>query len=83
MLQSNMRLKLLIAVALVLFLASCAVSERVSDGYQPGDVTQGMADNYRRYCAPQYVFIRFLGRWMLRLIAYPVPNLCPQNTKAN
>lgn len=77
----NTMRRALLAIALVIALSGCAVSENMQDGYDPGDVTVGMADNYRRYCSPIYVPIRTVGRWIIRLIAYPlpVPNPCPNN----
>lgn len=70
--------KFLIILA-VLLLTRCAITENVrEDGYQVGDITTGVIENHASYCKPVYIPIRMVGRWMLRLIAYPVPRVCPR-----
>lgn len=64
------------AVVLLLTLSGCSLRGQLEDGYQLGDVRASAAESYESYCRPAYVPIRAVGRWMLRLIAYPVPELC-------
>lgn len=65
--------------ALLVFtaLAGCNVSARLQDGYQVGDVSVGMVENYRTWCSPVFKPLRVVGGWTLRLISVPVPNTCP------
>lgn len=67
-----------ILVAIWLTLSSCNVAANLRDGYQFGDVTTGMVQNYKDYCSPQYKRIRFFGRVVVRLAVGPLPEGCPK-----
>lgn len=72
-------MKALVFLVILIGLTSCNVTQNIKqDGYQVGDVTLGMVQNGRDFCKPRYAIVRFLGKWVLRLIAYPVPDICPK-----
>lgn len=68
--------KRLLLVVAVLTMLGCNVTRNLQDGYQEGDVATGLVENKRAYCSPIYIPIRAIGRWILRMIAYPVPDVC-------
>jgi hypothetical protein len=68
---------LIIALVLSSVLSGCAVSARLDDGYQLGDITKGMNENRLRACGPMYRPVLVVGKWLLIFIGYPVPPLCP------
>jgi hypothetical protein len=68
--------KVLIAVLLLIVLQGCTAVGNVRDGYEPGEISAGVIEDAATYCSPVFIPVRFVGRWMLRVIAYPVPNLC-------
>jgi hypothetical protein len=69
--------RIIISVALAATLASCAAMRmQLDDGYQVGDGSRAAAETAQDYCKPRYTIIRFTGRWILRLIGYPVPDFC-------
>lgn len=71
--------RMIIAVALLL--SSCAVSERLDDGYNVGDITAGVIESYDIYCSLPLRGIRSLGRFTLVMLGgVVIPDLCTLET---
>jgi hypothetical protein len=70
-------IKLVVLVLFVALLAGCAVSANMKDGYQPGDIANGMIENKAFYCSPPYRGIRAVGRFIIRVMGgVTVPDAC-------
>lgn len=68
--------KILIVLVLAL-LCSCAVKENMEDGYQPGDVSDGLIEDKGFYCSPPYRGIRAVGRFVITMLGgVTVPDIC-------
>lgn len=68
--------RVLLVVLVVAACSGCNVSARLQDGYDVGDVSAGMVENYRAWCSPVFKPLRVIGRWTLRLVAIPAPDTC-------
>ena len=69
--------KIVIVLMLALVVSACAVSDNLSDGYEPGDVSNGLIENRSLYCSAPYRGLRAVGRFVLRLLGAPaVPDIC-------
>ncbi len=68
---------ILIAI-LMLALTGCmgAVSENLDDGYQPGDVSEGLKADRAWYCGDGLMGIRAVARFVLRGVGVPVIDVC-------
>lgn len=70
-----------VALVLILTLSSCAVSERLDDGYNVGDITAGVIESYDVYCSLPLRGIRSLGRFTLVMLGgVVIPDLCALET---
>lgn len=64
-------------LALFIALSACAVHDNLQDGYQPGDVADGMIENRQLYCSAPYRGIRAIGRMLVTFLGgVTVPNPC-------
>lgn len=74
--RSRFRIAMLLLLACVL-IAACAVGGNLQDGYQPGDVAQGLIDDKRAYCSAPYRGVRAVGRMIIAFLGgVTVPNPC-------
>jgi len=72
-------LSALIAASLVtLLLTACvgAVNNNLEDGYQPGDVSEGLKSDKAWYCGEGMMGIRSVARFVLRGFGVPVFDVC-------
>ena len=65
---------LLVAIAL----SACmgAVRSNMQDGYQPGDVSEGLKTDKAWYCGDGMMGIRAVARFVLRGVGVPVIDVC-------
>ncbi len=67
----------LMIIFLSLVLASCGfISQNLEDGYQVGDVSEGIKQDYAWYCGPGLLGIRAVARAVLRVAGVPVIDTC-------
>lgn len=60
---------------------SCAITENLKDGYQPGDITRGAVSDFKMYCGKPVSYIRKAARTALLLstgIILPDPCMVTQ-----
>ena len=62
----------------ILTLTSCAISENLSDGYDRGDITKGLVQDFRIYCSTPVSYVRQLGRGVVfATTGITLPDVCP------
>lgn len=47
--------------------ASCAITENLKDGYDPGDITRGVVSDFKIYCSKPVSYFRKAARTALTL----------------
>ena len=47
--------------------ASCAITENLKDGYDPGDITRGAVSDFKVYCSKPVSYFRKAARTALTL----------------
>ena len=72
-----MRYAILIAL-LAMVLTSCGgfIGQNMKDGYQVGDISEGIKQDYAWYCGPGLLGIRAVARAVLRTAGVPVLDTC-------
>lgn len=71
-------MRTILIVLMLTLLTSCvgAVSDNLEDGYQPGDVSEGLKADKAWYCGNGMLGIRAVARFVLRGIGVPVIDVC-------
>ncbi|MDX1489722.1 MAG: hypothetical protein R3332_00395 [Pseudohongiellaceae bacterium] len=70
-------MKITICIAMLLLLTACgSVSQNLDDGYQRGDIAQGLKEDRAWYCGSGMLGIRAVARFVLRGFGAPVPDIC-------
>jgi hypothetical protein len=70
-------MRLILAIALLLTLTACgSVSDNLDDGYQRGDIAQGLKEDRAWYCGTGMMGIRAVTRFVLRGFGVPIPDMC-------
>ena len=71
-------MKALFISILFLALTSCvgAVTNNMQDGYQPGDISDGLKADKAWYCGDGMMGIRAVARFVLRTAGVPVIDVC-------
>ncbi len=60
-----------------LMLAACGIRANLDDGYQVGDVADGLVEDKRMYCSAPYRGIRAVGRMIISFLGgVTVPDPC-------
>ena len=61
-----------------LALPSCAITDNLSDGYDRGDITKGLVEDFKIYCTAPVTYIRKAG-WVIVLTTTGIllPDVCP------
>ena len=61
-----------------LVLQSCAITDNLSDGYDRGDITKGLVEDFKIYCTAPVTYIRRAGRTVaLATTGILLPDVCP------
>ena len=57
----------IIATLLISATSSCAITENLKDGYDPGDIARGAVSDFKMYCSKPVSYFRKAARTALAL----------------
>lgn len=70
------RLLLIIILFAVTACTGWGIGNNLENGYQRGDVSEGVKEDVAWYCGPGLMGIRAATRFGLKLLGVPVPDTC-------